>query len=139
MSLVTAMQILCGYLENHPEIPVVTDYWGTGVNVSVWDSGGGLDYTVSYREADEGQISTVDAMRNVVRAVKGDWSKNYSDYSFKYTKTLSYEGGDIRIILSTSRENACAKVQVGTETKMVPDPSVKMVEVEVPKYEWECK
>lgn len=80
-------------------------------------------------------VDTLDEATAVRRAVGGQWTKHEMGSFFVLRRRITPH---TTIEVTLAREQACERVQVGTETVMVPAEDAPMVEVEQPVYEWKC-
>ncbi|HEX3803146.1 MAG TPA: hypothetical protein VHV75_09920 [Solirubrobacteraceae bacterium] len=80
-------------------------------------------------------VGSSEELARTAVGIGGQWEKSEDHYYCNLDRSL---GGGVGIQVTTARGNVCERVQVGTETVMVPAPDAPMVEEERPVYEWKC-
>lgn len=89
-------------------------------------------------------MTSAEEMGRMAIALGGHWAKGTAGEYFYLERDFggSSKYSRVKVSLNTHRGNVCERVQVGTETKTIPDPDlvaeVPLVEVEEPVYEWQC-
>ena len=73
-------------------------------------------------------------MADLAVSIGGRWDKEETDTHFRLIKSF----GIHEVVIVTDREKVCERVQIGVETVEVPDPTVPLVSVTRPVYEWRC-
>ena len=73
-------------------------------------------------------------MADLAVSIGGRWDKEETDTHFRLIKSF----GTHEVVIVTDREKVCERVQIGVETVEVPDPTVPLVSVTRPVYEWRC-
>lgn len=100
-------------------------------------------YTLSEERRSE---MVVEQFKAAAKAIGGRWAKNdpkasqYDDNVYLFTHDGVFFGDSTKLVLAMDRDMICERVQVGTETKVIPAVEAQPERTEeVPIFERECK